>query len=337
VFDELLKELKRLERTTKVSVPIHSDQKGYMDRQCPAESCEFLFKVHEEDWTNIFKDEAVWCPFCRHEAPSDQWFTKAQIKHAEAEAFAMIEGRINKAMRADARKFNRGQRRNSFISMSMDVKGGAKRTHIIPARAAELMQLEISCEKCSSRFAVIGSAYFCPACGYNSVLQTFSDSLRKIKAKKDSIHIVREAIEEASGKDDAVITCRSILESCMQDGVVAFQKYCDGMYEPFGKPPLNTFQRLEQGSEYWRKAVGSGYENWLSMDEMNSLAILFQKRHLLSHSEGIVDARYIQKSKDKAYKEGQRIVVSGSDIEHLVSLINKLSDNIKDACDKSRV
>jgi hypothetical protein len=103
VFDELLKELKRLERATKVSVPISSDEKGYMDRQCPADNCEFLFKVHEEDWTNIFKDEAVWCPFCRHEAPSDQWFTKAQIKHAEAEALAMVEGRISKAMLADSK------------------------------------------------------------------------------------------------------------------------------------------------------------------------------------------------------------------------------------------
>jgi len=119
----------------------------------------------------------------------------------------------------------------------MDDKGRVKQTHIIPERADELMQLEISYEKYSSRFAVTVSSYFCPECGNNSVLQTFSDSLKKIKAKKDSIHIVREAIEETSGKDDAVITCRSILESCLQDGDVAFQKYFDGMYEPFGKPP----------------------------------------------------------------------------------------------------
>lgn len=222
-----------------------------------------------------------------------------------------------------------------MISMSMDIKGGTKRTHIIPAQAAELMQLEITCEKCSSRFAVIGSAYFCPACGYNSVLKTFSDSLRKIRVKKDCIDIVKAAIEGTSGKDNAEITCRSTLESCLQDGVVAFQKYCDGMYEQFGKPPINTFQRLKQGSEYWRKAIGSGYEDWLSMDEMNSLVILFEKRHLLSHSEGIVDARYIQKSNDKTYKERQRIVVSDNDIYHLVALINKLSNNIKEACEKS--
>ena len=126
-----------------------------------------------------------------------------------------------------------------------------------------------------------------------------------------------------------------MIESCLQDGVVSFQRYCEGMCEPFGNPSLNIFQRLDQGSEYWRNAVGSGYEDWLSIDEMNSLIILFQKRHLLSHSEGIVDARYIQKSKDRTYKEGQRIVVTGNDIDHLVSLVSKLSNNIRDACDKS--
>ncbi|MCZ0867145.1 hypothetical protein O0V09_18260 [Dasania sp. GY-19] len=332
MFDELSKELKRLEQTKSISIPIESDEKGYADRQCPAENCEFIFKVHEEDWKNIFKDEAVWCPFCRHEAPADQWYSKEQIEHAKKEAIAMIRGRINKAMRTDARKFNQRQPRNSFVSISMDVKGDSKRTHMIPARAAELMQLDISCEKCTSRFAVIGSAYFCPACGHNSVLQTFSDSLRKIRAKKDNLSVVREAITQATGKDEAELTCRSLIESCLSDGVVAFQKYCDGMYEPYGNPPMNTFQRLDQGSDRWKKSLGKGYDDWLSKDEMNSLLILFQKRHLLAHNEGIVDSKYINKSSDSTYKEGQRIVVNSDDVERLIFLIEKLSSEIRIAC-----
>jgi hypothetical protein len=88
----------------------------------------------------------------------------------------------------------------------MDIQGVSNRTHLIPAIAAELMQLDKTCEKCMSQFAVIGSAYFCPECGNNSVLQAFSDSLRKIKAKKDSISIVREAITQAAGRDDADLT-----------------------------------------------------------------------------------------------------------------------------------
>ena len=331
MFDELIKELSRLKKQ-EVSIPINADDNGYIDKQCPSENCEFLFKVHHEDWRNIVKDEAVWCPFCRHEADADQWFTKSQVEHANAETLGMVKGRIHNAMLKDARRFNRRQPRNSFISMSMEVKGGTKRTYFIPAIAAEPMQLEITCEKCTTRFAVVGSAYFCPACGHNSVLRTFSDSLRKIKTKKDNVDIVREAITEAEGKDEGEVTSRSMIESCLLDGVVAFQKYCEGMYEPYGKSRMNTFQNLEQGNKCWKKAIGTGYENWLSINELQSLVILFQKRHLLAHNEGIVDDRYVRESKDNTYKVGQRIVITVSDIDDMVVLIEKLSHGIKRAC-----
>jgi hypothetical protein len=197
MFEDLIKEMERLNGQS-VSVQIESDEKGYVDKQCPSEDCEFIFKVNNDDWSNIFKDEAVWCPLCRHEAPADQWFTKEQVEHAKAEALAIIKGRINNALRSGADKFNRKQSKNSFISMSMKVSGDTRKTHIIPAKAAELMQLEIQCENCSSRFAVIGSAYFCSACGHNSVTRTFSDSLRKIKENKESVGVVRKALTESA-------------------------------------------------------------------------------------------------------------------------------------------
>ncbi|WNY99129.1 hypothetical protein SUSP_001547 [Sulfurospirillum sp. 'SP'] len=147
MFEDLIKEMERLNGQS-ISVPIESDDKGYIDKQCPSEECEFIFKVNEEDWKNIFEDEAVWCPLCRHEAPSDQWFTIEQVEHAKAEAFAVVQGKIHNALKSDAQKFNRKQLKNSFISMSMEVKGGFHRTYAIPAQAAESMQLEIQCEKC---------------------------------------------------------------------------------------------------------------------------------------------------------------------------------------------
>jgi rRNA maturation endonuclease Nob1 len=54
----------------------------------------------------------------------------------------------------------------------------SERTHC-QLKAADVMQLEIQCDNCSARFAVIGSAYFCPACGVNSVVRTYHDSLRE--------------------------------------------------------------------------------------------------------------------------------------------------------------
>ncbi|EIM63787.1 hypothetical protein [Desulfobacter postgatei] len=331
MFEDLIKEMERMNGQS-VSVPIESDEKGYIDKQCPSEDCEFIFKVNSDDWSNIFKDEAVWCPLCRHEAPADQWFTKEQVDHAKAEALAVVKGKINNALKSGAEKFNRRQSKNSFISMSMKVSGGKRRTHTIPAKAAELMQLEIQCENCSSRFAVIGSAYFCPACGHNSVTRTFSDSLRKIKAKKESVEVVRKALIESTGKDEAELTCRSIIETSISDGVVAFQKYCEGLYEPYGKAPFNAFQRLYQASDLWKAVIGKGFDAWLSNEEIKSLNTLYQKRHLLAHNEGIVDSKYIQKSSDTTYKEGQRIVVSGRDIESLVTILDKLGKAIESEC-----
>lgn len=335
MFEDLIKEMERMNGQS-VSVAIESDEKGYIDKQCPNEDCEFIFKVNEKDWADIFKDEAVWCPFCRYEAPSDQWFTIEQVEHAKAEAFAVMQGKIHNSLRSCAQKFNRSQPKNSFISISMKVTGGLNRTHTIPAKAADLMQLEIQCESCESRFSVVGSAYFCPACGHNSVTRTFRDSLRKIRAKKDSVGIVKQAITETAGKDEAELTCRSLIETCISDGVVAFQKYCEGMYDIFGKAPFNAFQRLEQASELWGKAVQKGFDEWLSKDEINLLRILYQKRHLLAHNEGIVDEKYIHKSGDNKYKEGQRLVISAFDVENLLVCLEKLSIGIEEGCSDAK-
>lgn len=334
MFEDLIKQLQGLNGRS-IPIPIQTDEKGYIDKQCPSPQCEFLFKVNEDDWSNLFRDEAVWCPMCRHEAPANQWFTIEQVEHSKSEALVVVKGEINNALRSDARKFNRSQSRNSFISMSMEVKGGTHRTYALPAKAADVMQLEIRCDNCSARFAVVGSAYFCPACGANSVVRTYHDSLRKIRAKKDSEEIVLQALTDAVGKDEAELTCRSLRETCLSDGVTAFQKYCEGLYEPFGKAPFNVFQRIDEGSELWHSAVSKGYESWLTAQELSSLKVLYQKRHILAHNDGIIDQRYVEKSGDSTYKAGQRLVVSKGDIEVLLSLLDKLGSGLGGACGRT--
>ena len=328
MFDDLIKELERLERQPTITIPIHPDEKGFIDKQCPAKNCEFIFKANQEDWENIFRDESVWCPLCGYEAPSDQWFTIDQIKHAEKEATAYIEGKITKALKSGAAKFNRRQPKGGFITMSVEVKGGPQKTYLLPAQAAEAMELEIQCEECTSRFAVLGCAYFCPACGHNSVPRMFLDSLRKIRIKKDNVSIIKNTMAQQVGKDEAELLARSVLESCLADGVTAFQKYCEEVYKAYGHAPRNAFQRLLQGSQLWKKAIGKGYENWLTSVEMTELIILFQKRHLLAHTEGMVDEDYLKNSGDTSYRLNQRIVISDRNIENLLAYLEKLYTGI---------
>jgi Zn finger protein HypA/HybF involved in hydrogenase expression len=333
VFEDIIKKLNKLKEHG-ISIPIESDEKGYLDRQCPFEGCEFLFKIHQNDWKTVEKKQTIWCPLCRHEAPADQWFSIAQVEHARKQAVALVNGEIHDALVSDAQRFNRKQPRNNFISMTMKIQGGHVQTSVIPAAAVDQMRLEISCEKCNAQFAVIGNAFFCPLCGHNSVTNTYADSLRKIRVKRDSIDVVRRALIQTTGKDEAELTCRSLLETCITDGVVAFQKFCEGLYIPYGIAPSNAFQRLDQGSELWKKAIGIGYDDWLEQIELDGLKILYQKRHLLAHSEGIVDGQYLKKSGDGTYKEGQRIVVSANDIDELTNYLDRLGNGLKAACTK---
>lgn len=332
MFENLLRELRSLDGQ-KVSISINCDEKGYIDKECPAKNCEFQFKIKEDDWTNICRDEAVWCPMCGHSAPAKSWFTKAQVAHAESQALKFIESKVDGAMRADATAFNSQQPKNSFLSISMKVSGAPHySSYLIPVAASEAMRLEIACEKCACRFAVIGSAYFCPSCGHNSVDRVFNDSLRKIRAKKDNIELVRNVIADLGKMDEAELMCRSIIESCLLDGVTAFQKCCEGLYEstnPAVDAPMNAFQRLSHGSNLWKARVGLGYSDILTGPEQARLKLLFQKRHILAHNDGLVDQRYSSESGDMSYKVGQRIAVTGADVDDMVAGISKLATAIR--------
>lgn len=330
MFEKLIKELQKLEQN-KITIPVEKDEDGYVDRECPNENCLYQFKVLEEDWINNFKDEAVFCPMCRYEATSDNWWTSQQINHAKHQAENLIKSKINNALIEGANDFNRKQNRKSFITMKMTTTARKTNYITIPIPSMEEMQLKVSCEKCNSRYAVIGSAFFCPCCGHNSANETFDNSINKIKSKIKNLATIRKAVEEIS-KDEAETTCRSLIESSLTECVVAFQRFCEVTFlnkSPETKLKFNAFQNIEIGAKYWFELYGESYENWLNENEYKNLFILFQKRHLLSHTEGIVDTKYIEKSGDKTYKTGQRIIIKENDIVILIDLIEKIVKMIR--------
>lgn len=331
MFDKLIRELENL-NNKKISVPINSDSEGYLDKECPNKECLFVFKTKEEDWKNLFKDEAVFCPMCGHKAPANSFWTTEQLEKAKKEVTKYVRGKIDTALIECANDFNRRQDRNAFIKMSVKVTGTNSQHYILPVSAKKEFERKLQCEICNANYAVIGSAFFCPCCGNNSVEKTFDESLNKVEIKLNNIPTIRKAIETLS-KDDAEITCRSVIETALNDCVVAFQRFCEATYQkenPNEKIPANVFQRLDDGSNLWKKVFHAGYQDWLTTSEFNRMNILFQRRHLLSHTEGIVDEKYLQRANDNVYKLRQRIVVKEKDVTELLKLIRKVVAKIRE-------
>ena len=62
---------------------------------------------------------------------------------------------------------------------------------------------------------------------------------------------------------------------------------------------------------------------------MGDFVLLFQKRHLLIHANGVVDSDYVQKSGDREYALGQRIVIRETHVLRLLTLVDKLGSELK--------
>ena len=237
--------------------------------------------------------------------------------------------KLAKLLEADAREFNRSQPRKSFIKMSMKFSG---RTSFInlPASALEEMEQKIQCEKCGARYAVVGSAFYCPCCGHNSAKLTFFNTIDKVKAKINNLDVVRKALEVVS-KDEAARTCTSLVETSVPDLVVAFQRLCECVYPQIeGAKPLkrNVFQRLDDGNKLWHDLVGKGYDDWITDAQYAKLRKCFQQRHLLQHQDGIVDQDYITKSGDVSYQVGQHLIIKAEDITEYAEIVENLGKQV---------
>ena len=182
-----------------IDIPItfFSDGKGYFDRECPNENCLFAFKVHMQDWEEKMTDE-VHCPMCGHVDISDNWWSQQQLSDLEEVTsdwvMSYIQGELDKSFK----KLERNTRHNKFIKMTYKPGHTISFTNNPLGQSAE-WEHEILCPKCTMRFSVIGSAYFCSCCGYNNVEETFDDSLDSIVRMIESLPEMETFLRQSQG------------------------------------------------------------------------------------------------------------------------------------------
>jgi hypothetical protein len=315
-----------------INIPItfHSDEKGYLDRECPNENCLFTFKIRMDDWKEKVSDNEVHCPMCGHIDTAEKWWTQQQLEDmkevASNWAMSYIQGELDKSFK----NLERSTRVHKFIKITY--KPGHRITFVNnPLGQSPEWEREIQCPKCATRYSVIGSAYFCPCCGYNGIEEAFEETLEVIIKMIESLPEMERFLAESQGKDTANTMCRGMLEGSLGDVVSAFQKFAELRYRLLTSKAarVNDFQIVEKGSRLFKEATGKGYDSWISDEEQLYMNLMFQRRHVIEHNAGFVDDQYVQKSEDATYAVGQRLVIHGSDTQRLIRIIKKLATGLK--------
>jgi hypothetical protein len=328
VFDDLLRELRKLEQGVRVPVKVAVDEEGYLDRRC--QTCRFSFKMLFEDWTSKVSDDTAYCPRCGKRAPSLQWDTPEQGEALQAQGLAHLHAQLGQAIDRDVRQFNAKGLTGAWVTLSLAYQPGAPPI-VVPVEAACTMRRKVACEACECRYASVGAAFFCPACGHNSATSLFGGALEQVRATIAALPTVRHAVLQARGVDLAEDTARVMIEDAVENLVTAFQCYAEALYSTLEAAPAarrNVFQTIDEASTLWREACGKSYEDLLTSDDMQSFRRYVQQRHLLAHHDGVVDERYVTRSGDHAYELGQRIVVREVDVLEFADILQTLAQEL---------
>jgi hypothetical protein len=218
---------------------------------------------------------------------------------------------MGEGLAADSRRFNGSQPRSGFIRMSMSYRPGPP-VLVLPLEAAAALRQQFDCEACGCRYSSVGAAFFCPACGHNSVTSTFAAMVQAVRKSVEHLGRIEEVLCAAESQDAATDAVRQILENGLVKLVAAFQRLAEVLFAKLPntsahRPRKNLFQNLPESSAHWRSATGKGYEDVLPVADYRELLVFFQQRHLLAHKEGLVDDDYVRKSGDTTYKAGQKL------------------------------
>ncbi len=281
------------------------DKDGMIDKACPAEACGKPFKVNQEDWTNIFKDEVVYCPFCRKDAPAKEF----QPSEQRAALVESIRGAI----------------------MDDWYEGIPMTSREFFAYNGDEFSLKITCEKCAAKYAVVGGAFFCPCCWHHAVRKYAKESIEQIEKKVVKLAALQQALEAAFSKDEAAEHARKILEHALTECIGTLQSYSETRYNELSAAPapFNVFQQVEKSNRLWKNLRGEGFDDWLTSAEIDFLFLCTQKRHLLEHKGGIVDRPYLDKTGDTTYQVQQRLVINVGEVTALTKIVIKIMDRVE--------
>lgn len=331
MFEHTIRRLQGLSNGVKVPLLVPLDDDGYWDRLCPGPNCGVEFKVFFTDWKDKVSEETAFCPVCRRSASPSDFNTPAQNEYIRKKALSHVQQSVNEAFQ----KTVRSQRpaRGGLISLSLTYKP-APPIVALPPNVAESLRQKFTCEACGCRYAAVGAAFFCHACGHNSAISTFQDTVTTVRTAVASLPQLRDTLAATTDTDTAARAVLSLVEDCLCRGVAAFQRLAEALVQKLPGAAAsdlrrNVFQNLKQGSQIWRQHTGQGYEDILDGDEMAELIRLFQQRHLLMHRGGLVDKEYLQKSGDTTYCVGQRLVIRSAHVLRLFDLLEKLAVGLR--------
>ena len=314
--------------TVTMRVTLPSDDAGHFGRQCP--SCKRIFRMHVEDYHALPDDLRLTCPYCCAEENHGEFMTAQQQERARAAlgeyAQQLAAGMLNEAFSGMARRVN--SRRGAI---RIEYSGGSSRSvwpKPLPPITEEAPIRERRCAKCGNRYAVFGEHVACPVCGplpprivAEDAVEAQQCSLAALDHLPDAVLAeLREAGSLERTAAGALGSVVSLLETFLRQ---TFLDRVTGGLALIARKG-NVFQRLDDVAQlYWDHLV-IDLPGAIGTAEWDRLRLLYGIRHLVTHTNGVVDQRHLDRFPGRGFVLGQRLHVTMGDAREAIQLARKI-------------
>ncbi|MEQ8693831.1 MAG: hypothetical protein RIC85_00680 [Gammaproteobacteria bacterium] len=263
------------------------------------------------------------CPYSGH-VGDDQDFTHPDdieaahemVKHA---AFADIQRAMGQAIKG----LERSTSRNSFLKIKVKTNEHHRPK---PRFGRRDLLRELICDHCGRDYGVYAIGLFCPDCGAPNLRLHFAREAQLVSAQVD--------LAEAQSAENAELAYR-ILGNAHEDVLTAFEATQKAVYlyevdrrgadAPKVKPVKSDFQSLDRARERFAAFDFDPFSD-LAGDEFATLSLNIQKRHVIGHNLGVVDAKFAALAVDA--RLGETVHLVGEDIRSFAALCQKVVDQL---------
>jgi hypothetical protein len=273
----------------KINVPIKTDERGYLGRECRVEECLGYFKI--TPGIGIKGPVACYCPYCGHSGDHKTFWTQEQIEYARSVVIRQVTDALHKDLKS--MEFNRPAKGGFGIGISLKVTRGAP--HPIKYYREKELETEVVCDNCALRYAIYGVFGWCPDCGIHNSFQILTKNLEL--ARKEL------ALAESVDKELA----DHLIGDALKNVVSTFDSF--GREICARRTAEIQFQNLVGARRRVQETFALDFADVLAPDDWERVCRIFQKRHLLAHKMGVVDEDYVKKANDPQAVLGRKISI----------------------------
>ncbi|MGO4560097.1 hypothetical protein [Mesorhizobium sp. 2RAF21] len=213
-------------------------------------------------------------------------------------------------------------------SKSITYKPAARRSKPRPRFGRRDLMRLLVCDCCGRDYGVFAIALFCPDCGAPNLALHFAREAELVGQQVD--------LAESRGKDRQELAYR-LLGNAHEDVLTAFEATLKVAYAyrvqnrvpgstPI-KPIGNDFQNIDKGRKRFDEFSFDPFAE-LDAGELAVLSLNIQKRHLIGHNLGVVDAKFAQHAKEA--KLGETVELVAADVRAFAALCKKVVRRIDD-------